>query len=95
LQILCLFLFCTFLACVDASNSVSPNITLPPVDDFPAATPEHVGLDSQKLNALSQMIAAGDYGDIQSLQKYCGNKIQSFVNIDAALGAALNFKFNF
>ena len=66
-QILFLFLFCAFPACVDASNSVSSNITLPPLDDFPAATPEDVGPDSQKLNALSQMIAAGDHGDIQSL----------------------------
>jgi CubicO group peptidase (beta-lactamase class C family) len=66
-QIICLCLFFTFFACVDASNSVSSNITLPSADDFPTATPDHVGLDGQKLNALSQMIAAGDYGDIQSL----------------------------
>jgi len=33
-----------------------------PADDFPAATSDYVELDGEKLNALSQMIAAGDYG---------------------------------
>ena len=67
LQILCLCILCTTIACVDASNSISSNITVTLADDFPATTPDYVGLDSEKLNTLSQMIDVGDYGDIQSL----------------------------
>jgi CubicO group peptidase (beta-lactamase class C family) len=66
--ILCACIFLTLIACVDTSTSVSSNITVSAAaDEFPAATPDQVGLDGQKLIALSKMIEAGDYGDIQSL----------------------------
>ena len=57
-QILCLCIFSMLIACVDASNSVSPSITISAAatEDFPATTPDQVGLDGQKLNALSHMI---------------------------------------
>ena len=68
-QILCLTIFSSFIACVDTSPSVSADISVSAAvaDDFPAATPDQVGLDDQKLTALSEMIEAGDYGDIHGL----------------------------
>ena len=66
-NLICLLLITGTLACVDASNSVNANVNLPSADEFPAVAPHAVGLNDHGLAVLSQMIEAGNVGDIQSL----------------------------
>ena len=66
-NLICLILITGTFACVDASNSVNADINLPSADEFPPVAPPEVGLNDHRLAILSQMIEAGNFGDIQSL----------------------------